>query len=117
MHFKLDENIPVSLKTILISLEHEASTVYDENLSGKKDGELLDICLKNKFVFVTLDNDFSNIISYPPRLNSGIIVIKTQKQGSDSVVNLFKKLIEAVDINDVKGSTIIVEEHKVRIRK
>ena len=41
MHFKLDENIPTKMKTFLKSIGHQASTAFDENLSGKKDKELI----------------------------------------------------------------------------
>ena len=117
MHFKLDENIPVKLKPFLKSLGHEASTVFDENLSGIKDMELIEICRKEKFVFIALDSDFSNIVSYPTNTHYGIIVFKIRSQGSDSVTGLFKNLINAMDIKHAQNSITIVEKDRVKIRK
>lgn len=117
MHFKLDENIPVKLKTFLKNLDHEASTVFEENVSGIKDSQLIEICRKEKFVFITLDSDFSNVISYPIRTHCGIIVFKIRSRGSDSVIGLFKNLIGVMDIKDAQNSITIVEKDRVRIRK
>ncbi|MDP2208179.1 MAG: DUF5615 family PIN-like protein [Bacteroidota bacterium] len=65
--FKLDENLPVELADLLKSENWEACTVYEEHLSGKPDSTIADICKKEKKVLVSLDLDFSDIRTYPPK--------------------------------------------------
>ncbi|MBS3126849.1 DUF5615 family PIN-like protein [Candidatus Woesearchaeota archaeon] len=46
MHFKLDENVPLQLGRLLKNRHHSISSVFSEKISGIKDKELLNICLK-----------------------------------------------------------------------
>jgi len=117
MHFKLDENVPVRLKSILEDFGWKASTVFDENLSGKQDKDIIGVCRLENFVLITPDNDFSNPIAYPPGSHNGIVVIKTEKQGSDIVIGMFKNLLNIFDIKDLGKSILIVEKNITRLRK
>ena len=117
MHFKLDENIPTKVKTFLKSVGHQASTAFEENLSGKKDKELIDVCNKEKFIFITLDNDFSNIVAYPIGNHHGIIVVRSKSQGADSIIGLFKKIMAIVDIKIAEKSIIILDKYSIKLRR
>ena len=67
MQFKLDENIPTSLKSVIQGVGHQASTVYEQGLSGASDQALADACKGDAMILITLDVDFANIVGYPPR--------------------------------------------------
>ncbi len=117
MHFKLDENIPIRLKDFIKVCGHECSTVFDQNISGKTDKELISICKKEMLIFITLDSDFSNIFSYPTSSHNGIIFIKTKEQGAESVIKMFKKMASTIDIKMSLNSIVVVSEESVKIRK
>ncbi len=116
MHFKLDENIPIKLKDFLLDFGHTSSTVFEEHISGIRDKDLIEICLKRGFVFITLDNDFSNIISYPFGSHCGIIVVKIKSQGIDSVVEALQRLLDFVGIKKVENAITIIEQDRIKIR-
>ncbi len=117
MHFKLDEQIPVRLKKHIEKLGHKSSTVFEESLSGKDDKKIIEVCKKEGLILITLDNDFSNIISFPIETHNGIILIRTKKQGSDSVIGLFNKLVETIDIKSSERAILIYDGNKVRVRR
>ncbi len=121
MHFKLDENVPLQLvpflKEFLKEEKYPVSTIFSEKLSGISDSELGRLCQKEKYVLITLDNDFSNLQLYPPALYEGIIVIRLKSQGINSVIGAFRNLLSSFDLADVKNSCIVVESDHIRVRK
>ncbi|MDF5714819.1 MAG: DUF5615 family PIN-like protein [Rhizonema sp. NSF051] len=81
MKFKIDENLPVELANLLQEAGYDAMTVNQQNLSGEKDPKLMDLCQQEGRVLVTLDLDFADIRSYPPKQFLGIMVLRAIRQG------------------------------------
>ena len=116
MKFKLDENLPVDLVGVFQSAGHDASSVFEQNLSGEQDNVLLDICRKEKRAFFTLDLDFADVRTYPPVENEGIVVLRLQRQDKDNVEEVTKRLLPAFSSEPVARRLWIVDENKIRIR-
>ncbi len=117
MIFKLDENLPVELADLLKSENWEACTVYEEHLSGKPDSTIADICKKEKKVLVSLDLDFSDIRTYPPKEYNGIIVLRLIKSDKLYVLEVFKNLLKLLIKEEIVGKLWVVEETRIRIRE
>lgn len=47
MKLKIDENLPQGLCEILNAQGHEAKTVYDQKLSGRRDDEIWETVQRN----------------------------------------------------------------------
>jgi predicted nuclease of predicted toxin-antitoxin system len=117
MQFKIDENLPAELAELLQSAGHNAKTVYEQQLMGTKDSVLLNHCKVENRVLVTLDLDFSDISEYPPEKYEGIIVLRTGSQNKSHVLNIFKRLIPILGIEQINERLWIVEESLIRIRR
>ncbi len=115
--FKLDENVPLQLKTVIISAGYKTSSVYEQKLSGKEDKIVLNVCTKEEYVLITNDTDFENNIAYPPEKHAGIIIFKLRKQGPHAVSEAFQRLLRTGEIEKSKHATIIIEQHQIKIRK
>ena len=92
MKFKLDENIPVEASILFRESGHDAVTVLDQNMGGKADEHIIQICTQEQRALITLDLDFADIKAYPPSNFHGIFVlhktaIKIKSAGSDYEVN------------------------------
>jgi predicted nuclease of predicted toxin-antitoxin system len=72
--FKVDENLPRQAQALLRDAGHDAQTVHGERLVGHPDATILDVCLNEDRVLITLDLDFSDIREYPPSGHCGIWV-------------------------------------------
>lgn len=115
MKLKIDENLPIDVASLLNSLGHQAETVYSENLQGKPDLIIMNMCRQENRVLMTLDNDFSNIIAYPPGSYEGIIVVKVPEQSKTAVMKVISKCIPKLDMFE-SGQLWIVDQNRIRVR-
>jgi len=69
LKFKIDENLPVEFVDVLESSGYVAMTTLEQGLNGKVDSVIINKCLEEKFILVTLDLDFADIKLYPPHKN------------------------------------------------
>lgn len=44
MRFKLDENLPLEVATLLSSAGHDALTIHDQNFVGESDAHIAKVC-------------------------------------------------------------------------
>ena len=116
MRFKLDENLPIQVASILASHGHDASTVYSEGITGSADTTLAALCVDEARVLVTLDLDLADIRQYPPHLYPGLIALRLKEQSADHVEAVCRRLVSLLDREDVLNRLWIVDEQRVRIR-
>ncbi len=64
VRFKLDENLPRDAEELLRDAGHEVQKVRQERLEGSADIRVLDACLIESRILITLDLDFSDIRLY-----------------------------------------------------
>ena len=115
MRLKLDENLPAELVNLFGEAGHDAVTVFDQRLGGASDPEIASACAREGRAIVTLDTDFADIRTYPPRAYSGIVVFRLNNQSRDQILQVAARLVQALPA-DLRGLLWIVEESRVRIR-
>lgn len=116
MLFKIDENLPIEVAELLAQTGHDAKTVIDQRLQGAEDPVLLGVCRHEHRVLITLDLDFSDIRTYPPHENEGIIVLRVANQSKPHIISIIRHITSLLDREPLKHHLWIVEENKVRIR-
>ena len=117
MRFKIDEDAPFSVKTILESRgSHLVDSVYHQGKTGITDQDLLDLCLKEKRILITLDMDFNNAFLHPRGSFYGIILVRPQTQGKTAFLQLFCKFLDQYSLEQVVDKVVIVEPHQIVIR-
>ena len=116
MKFKIDENLPQEVANLLNESGHQASTVIEESLGGSPDWDIAGVCKSEQRVLITLDVDFCNILVYPPDKYPGIAVIRTEDQSKPAVLELTRKLIQALFKTSCDKRLWIVQENGIRIR-
>ncbi len=117
MKFKLDENIPVEAAALLREVGHDAVTVLDQNMGGKADEIVIEVCSQEQRALITLDLDFSDIKTYPPSSYHGIFVLRIKQQSRSKVLEAIAKLIPYLPSEPIEKQLWIVEEDKIRIRE
>lgn len=115
MRFKIDENLPDELATLLEGKGHEACTARGESLNGRPDLELAAAGRRERRTIVTLDLDFSDIIAFPPEHYAGIIVLRVCSQSKAHVLSVFTALLPLFETEPLDKKLWIVEEDRVRV--
>ena len=116
MKIKIDENLPIDVVDMLSAAGHNVESVYSEGIEGCSDRQLITICKKEQRVLITLDYDFSNIMTYPPEMYKGVIILRVKEQSKIAVLNLLKRILPIISREQICGHLWIVEENKIRVR-
>ncbi len=114
--FKLDENLPALVLESLTELGHDAHTVADEGLSGAQDKAVLQACIVEDRILITLDLDFSDIRAYRPGSYPGIWVLRPPKQTFKSIDSLVRAGLQLSAVERVHGQLWVIDARRVRIR-
>lgn len=117
IRFKLDENLPRNAELLLRDAGHDVRTVLEERLGGSGDRKVLDVCLTESRVLVTLDLDFSDIRLYPPSGHKGIWVLRPRTQNIDSTLALLQGALGVLESEQAESRLWLVEPGQVRIRE
>lgn len=112
----MDENLPVEVAGLLISAGHDALTIFDQRLIGEDDSRILKICQAEERALITLDLDFSDVRSYPPREYPGLLVLRLHRQDKLYVVETIRQVIPLLDQEQIEGRLWIIEENRIRVR-
>ncbi len=116
MKFKVDENLPAELVSLLSGAGHDAASVPDQKLGGAADPSVAAVCQTEDRVLITLDLDFADIRNYPPGGHPGIIVLRLGRQDTPHILAVARSLLPVLATEPIQHHTWIVEEGRVRIR-
>lgn len=117
MKFKIDENLPFSIKKIIESSgNHTVDSVFHEHLTGTDDKTLLQHCFTESRVLITLDTDFTHIDLLKNQKSYGIILLRPVRQGKRAVNDLLKIFISNYNISDSVGKIIVVNSNEIKVR-
>ena len=116
LKFKVDENLPVEVAALLVTAGHDALTVPDQQMGGRPDPDVANVCQHEGRVVVTLDLDFSDIRTYPPANYPGIIVLRLSRLDKHRVLSAVHRLLPTLSQEPLGGKLWIVDETTVRIR-
>lgn len=117
MRFKIDENLPIDLASLLRNNGHDAETVHDEDMTGASDPDIAARCQDEGRVVVTFDLDFSDIRAYPPDQHPGLLVLRLERQDRDHVLTTFGRLLPVLEEEEIARRLWIVDEDRIRIRE
>ena len=115
--FKLDENLPRDARMLLDEAGHDAHSVTDQHLGGGPDSKILEACLSEDRILVTLDLDFADIRLYPPSSYRGIWVLRPATQSIANTVAVLRGALALLGTEPAVKRLWIVEPGRVRIRE
>jgi predicted nuclease of predicted toxin-antitoxin system len=116
MKFKIDENLPIEVAELFSQAGHDAATVVNQSLGGCPDSDIAAVCQREQRALVTIDIDFADIRAYPPRLYSGLIVLRLKQQAKPAVLQVIARALPMLATEPLAGQLWIVEERRIRVR-
>jgi predicted nuclease of predicted toxin-antitoxin system len=111
-----DENIPLLVIKELRKSGYNIISVA-ENYKGSSDDEILDLSSKNRWIILTFDKDFGDLI-YKQKLNKPLVIIllRIAPKSAEYILHLLKWLLSQPDIN-FEGNFVVMNSDKVRTVK
>ena len=116
MRFKIDQNLPAEFVPLLQKAGHDAVTVFDQQMTGAPDPQIVAVCLREDRILITADLDLSDIRQYPPERHPGFIILRLQRQARPQQVAALERLLPLMATTPLTNRLWIVEESRVRIR-
>jgi len=115
--FLIDECVGLPTINLLREFGYSVITVKDALLDGEPDSEILKQAVKEKRILVTEDIEFGNIILYPPKTHYGIILLRFRHRSENEIHAVLKMVLEEIQPDEFKGTLIVVDADKYRIRR
>jgi predicted nuclease of predicted toxin-antitoxin system len=115
--FKLDENIPRDLATLLRGEGHDVTNVEEEGLAGAEDPPVLKAATTEGRVLMTFDLDFADVRQYPPGAHAGIVVFRLSNQRWQSLEERVRRLLQENGLDKLEQGLAVVDELRVRYKK
>lgn len=119
MRLFADHCVPESVATALEADGHEVSRLRDHLKTDAPDPEVIEKAQELDAVLLSLNGDFSDIVSYPPSSYGGIIALQVRNRPEvlgEITDRLAKYLKRHPERQHYHGKLLLVEAHRLRIR-
>jgi len=115
LKIKLDENLGERGAALFRAAGHDVATVFEEQLCGAADRELIAACRAESRCLVTLDLDFSNPLLFKPSAYAGIAVLRLPFRAIDQDLwDACGTLVEGMKRRSIIGYLWIVQRGRIR---
>ncbi len=114
--FLADENIPLYVVKQLRKEGYNVISVTEE-FAGSSDEKILELSSRNKWVIITFDKDFGELI-YKQKSNKpyGIILMRVTPKSPEYILQLLKWLLLQTNIS-FEVNFVVLNKDKVRVIK
>ena len=119
LHLLLDQNIPEEIarwlrgKFSALKITH----VKEIKLDGRPDPEIFRWAQANRAIVITYDEDFADTRSFPLGSHHGIVRLRVWPTTVEMTQLAIERLLTQVSESDLRGSLIIIDREKIRLRK
>jgi len=116
MKLILDADIPCSFLSQLKDKGYDVIDARNLSKAPLRDEEIFQLASKEKRILITRDLDFSNILIYPPKNSSGIIVLRTHLLPKEEIFKILLKALQTPP-EQLQGTLIIAQKDRLRFHK
>jgi predicted nuclease of predicted toxin-antitoxin system len=118
MKFKLDENIGRRGQDLLRAAGHDVATIFDQQMGGAADESIFRICAEEGRTLITLDHDFCQVLRFPPKKSSGIVILELPPRATcESLLNRLREMMALLQSRTLQNELWIVEPGRIRIHQ
>ena len=120
LRFFTDQCVPKSVTESLGQAGHEVLLLKEHLPIGSDDPVVIAESQKLSAILVSLNGDFSDIVTYPPSLYKGIISLQVRNH-PEAFPSITQRLMNYLsghpNMVDYNGRLLLVQPHRIRIRR
>jgi len=117
MKFIADIHISTQTVKSLTDKGYKIKRVTEFLKPNAKDEEILDLALREDSAIITQDLDFSALLVKRGVNKPSVITLRVNMAKPANITEILEKVLPQIESEINKGSIIIVEEERIRIRK
>ena len=117
MKIKLDENVVREAVAVLRELDHDVTTVPEEDMSGWSDDDIRPVIQAEARFLVTFDKGFGDIRRYASGSHRGVLLLRPDKHRPAAVAAFIKDVLQTVVLEDIEGCIAVATPRGIRIRR
>jgi len=118
--FFTDHCVPNSVIQVLRDAGHEVRILKEHIARDSDDPVVIAKAQELPAILVSLNGDFSDIVTYPPSNYKGIIALQVRNHPR-VIPALMQRLLDYLaahpDMSTYEGQLLLVEAHRIRVRK
>jgi len=115
VRFITGENTSRAVIQMLRDLGHDVKDIVESGLIGVEDDDIIRMGLNEGRIIITHDKDFGDILSYPLKEHSGVILIRLHVPTPNNTRLAISRVLAAVPEERMRGQVIVVEDWRIRI--
>lgn len=115
--FLLDENLsPIAAQYLASKFGLNVRHVYELNLHGVSDDDIVKLARQEDFVIITFDLDFGEVYYRIERERIGVIILRLDDQTIESVNRVLSRFFQthASELS-LETSLVVLESHRTRV--
>jgi len=120
LRFFTDHCVPTSVIQTLRTAGHEVFILKEHIPQDSEDAAVIAKAQELDAILVSLNGDFADIVMYPPSSYKGIVALQVRNH-PEVIPPLMRRLINYLtahpEMGNYKGQLLLVESHRIRIRK
>jgi predicted nuclease of predicted toxin-antitoxin system len=115
-----DHCVPTAVIHALSEAGHHVSALRDHLPKGSDDDVVIAKAQEMRAILISLNGDFADIVTYPPRSYLGIIALQVHDH-PEVIPSVMQRLLDYLsahpDQAHYAGVLLLVEPHRIRIRR
>ena len=120
LRFFADHCVPNSVGAALADEGHKVLRLRDHLPTYAPDPDVIAKAQDLDAILLSLNGDFADIVTYPPHEFNGIVALQARNH-PETLGLIVARLIDHLALhptaNDYKGKLLVVEPHRIRIRR
>lgn len=120
LRFFVDDCVPDSIVRGLRNAGHEVLVLKEHIPPDSDDLVVIEKAQELDAILLSLNGDFADITTYPPPRYQGIIALQIRNH-PEVIPSLMRRLLDFfgvhADMVDYRGRLLLVEAHRIRIRR